>query len=305
MSQSGGGDCNVPSVLATKQADHKMGRLRLPDFIGVGPPRTATTWLHEALSGQVGLPQGVKETDFFVWQYSKGLPWYAAHFRNCPLDRPIGEFSPNYFVRSEARARISRDIPGCKIICTLRHPVQRVHSHYRKLREGGYFVGSFEECLAKRPDILEWSRYATHVRAWREAFGTENVLVVLQDDVKANPQAVLDQVCDFIRAPRFQLANSKAESKTVNAIPRYPRFPRLARAARIMRDKLQKSGNYELVNALKRTGMRDFLFGGGSVFEPMRPQVEASLRELFLPEVEALEQMLGRDLSRWKSAPKV
>jgi hypothetical protein len=275
--------------------------LRLPDFIGVGPPRTATTWLHEVLSGHVGLPEGVKETDFFVWQYNKGLEWYAAHFRNCPADRPIGEFSPNYFVGAQTRERIARDIPGCKIICTLRDPVERTYSHYRKAREGEYFSGSFEECLEKRPDLLEWSRYASHVSTWRRLFGTDSVLILIQDDLKANAQSFLNQVCDFIQIPRIQLANSTLQDRMVNAIPSLPRNPRIARAARIVRDRLQKRGYYSMVNLVKRNDLRNFLFGGGPAFEPLRAEIDARLREFFRPEVEALEDMLGRDLSAWKT----
>lgn len=277
--------------------------VRLPDFIGVGPPRTATTWLHEALAGHVGLPRGVKETDFFVFQYSKGLAWYAAHFRDCPPDRPMGEFSPNYFKGPHVRERIASRIPNCKIICTFREPAERVYSHYRKMREGEYFSGSFEECLEKRPDVLDWSRYATHLGDWRRLFGAENVLVLLQDDLKANPQDFLHQVCDFIRIPRIQLSDSISPSRMVNAIPSQPRNPRLARAARIVRDRLQKRGGYAVVNLLNRTGLRNLLFSGGPAFEPMRPETDARLRKIFRPEVDALEQMLGRDLSAWKTAP--
>lgn len=278
--------------------------LRLPDFIGVGPPRTATTWLHEALSGHVGLPEGVKETDFFGWQYDKGLAWYAAHFRNCPPDRPVGEFSPNYFIGAGVRERIARDIPNCRIICTFRDPVERVFSHYRKMYEGGYFSGSFEECLEKRSDVLEWSRYARHLSEWRHNFGADNVLALIQDDLKAGPQAFFDQVCEFIGIAPIPLTSSILESKTVNAIPSRPRHPRLARAARIVRDKLQKRGDYAAVNLLKRTGLRNLLFGGGPAFEPMRPETEAHLREIFRPEVDVLEEMLGRELSRWKTSDR-
>ncbi|MFZ0638967.1 MAG: sulfotransferase [Candidatus Acidiferrales bacterium] len=275
--------------------------LRLPDFIGVGPPRTATTWVHEALVGHVGLPQGVKETDFFVWRYNKGLKWYAAHFRDCSPARPIGEFSPNYFVSVDARERIAKDIPGCKIICTLRDPVERTYSHYRKMREGEYFSGSFEECLEKRPRVIEWSKYGSYVRAWRRLFHEENVLILIQDDLKANSQAFLNQVCDFIRIPRIEVAKSKSKDNLVNAIPRLPRNARLARAARLVRDGLQKRGNYAIVNLLKRTGLRDYLFSGGPSFEPLRAETEVRLREIFRPEVEDLEEMLGRDLSAWKT----
>ena len=275
--------------------------LRLPDFIGVGPPRTATTWLHEVLSGHVGLPEGAKETDFFVWQYSKGLEWYAAHFRDCPPDLPIGEFGPNYFGVAQARERIARDIPSCKIICTLRDPVERTYSHYRKMREGEYFSGSFEECLEKRHNLIGWSKYASHLQAWHRLFGRENVLILIQDDLKSDAQGFLDQFCDFIRIPRFPLSDPTVQDKKVNAIPSLPRYPYIARSARVLRDRLQKRGFYRVVNVLKSSALRNFLFSGGPSFEPLRPETDARLREVFRPEVEALEQMLGRDLSAWKA----
>lgn len=275
--------------------------LRLPGFIGVGPPRTATTWLHKVLTGHVGLPEGVKETDFFVWQYGKGLEWYAAHFRNCSLGRPIGEFSPNYFVGPQARERIAKDIPGCKIICTFRDPVERTYSHYRKAREGGYFSGSFEECVEKRHGLMEFSNYASNLAAWRSLFGAQNVLVLIQEDLKTDAQSFLNQMCDFIQVPRIQLDGSRMQDKMVNAIPTQPRHPRLALLARTVRDRLQKRGDYAVVNLLKKTGLHDFLFRGGPAFEPIRPETEAQLRELYRAEVEALEKMLGRDLSRWKA----
>jgi Sulfotransferase domain len=275
--------------------------LRLPDFIGVGPPRTATTWLHDALSGHVGLPQGVKETDFFIWQYDRGLKWYATHFRDSAPDRPIGEFSPNYFIGAQTRERIANDIPGCKIICTLRDPVERTYSHYRKMREGGYFAGSFEECLEKRPDILEWGRYAFHTRAWRNKFGIENVLILLQDDLKANPQGFLDQVCDFIRIVRIPVTTISSSGKLTNAIPNLPRYPRISRSARIVRDRLQRRGNYAIINLLKKTGLRNMLFGGGPAFPQHSPIIDERLREFFRPEIEELEAMLGRSLTSWKS----
>jgi Sulfotransferase domain len=278
--------------------------LRLPNFIGVGPPRTATTWLHDVLSSHVGLPQGVKETDFFVWQYEKGLKWYAAHFRGCPPDKPMGEFSPNYFIGAQTRERIAKDIPGCKIICTLRDPVERTYSHYRKMREGGYFSGSFEECLEKRSDILEWGRYAFHVKAWRNYFGIENVLILLQDDLKANPQGFLDRACDFIGISRISVAESPSRDRLANAISNLPRYQRIARVTRILRDRFQRSGNYGIVNLLKKTGLRNFLFSGGPAFEPLTLEIDSRLRKYFRSEIEDLEAILGRDLSGWKDSKR-
>jgi hypothetical protein len=275
--------------------------LRLPDFIGVGPPRTGTSWLHEALSGHLGLPDRVKETNFFVWNYGRGLEWYASQFRRCPPGVPMGEFGPMYFIAPETRERIARHIPGCKIICTFRDPVERTYSHYKNMLKGGYFSGSFEECIEKRLDVLEWSRYATYLEAWRQPFGEENVFVAIHDDLKANPQIFLDQVCDFLQIPRIPLAGSRLSSSKVNGISVRPRNLHLARATRIADEFLQRLRLQVPVDFLIGAGVRNLLYSGGRAFEPVRPETAARLREIFRPEVEKLEEMLGRDLSSWKS----
>lgn len=51
------------------------------DFIGIGPMRAGTSWLHHALSLHPGvsLPRE-KETFYFDRYFERGPAWYAAHF---------------------------------------------------------------------------------------------------------------------------------------------------------------------------------------------------------------------------------
>ena len=79
---------------------------QLPDFIAVGPPRTATTWLDLVLRGHVSLPGETKETHFFTRNYGRGIDWYARHFRRCVGGQVVGEICPSYFVSPQARERI-------------------------------------------------------------------------------------------------------------------------------------------------------------------------------------------------------
>jgi hypothetical protein len=97
--------------------------LRLPDFLGIGPERTGTTWLHEALTAVACLPR-VKETHFFSTRYERGIEWYAGYFRHCRDSAVIGEICP-YFGYFEATRRVRERIPRCKIICTFRDPSGR------------------------------------------------------------------------------------------------------------------------------------------------------------------------------------
>jgi len=276
----------------------------LPDFIAVGPPRTATTWLERVLEGHVGLPAGIKETDFFGKHYQLGLQWYAAHFRGLDRTRPLGEICPVYFDSPAARDRIARYIPRCRIICTLRDPVERLYSHYRLLRREGWLGPiTLEAALAKD---LTWSgpgnlhgsnRYAAHVRGWRETFGADNVLVMLHDDLIANPNDYLARVCAFVGIAAFTLPEGRARER-VNTVERAPANPWIARRARKLRESLIRRRMYKILHACQP--LWDFCSGRGDPFPPLDPALEARLRASLRPEVEALEDLLHRDLSNWK-----
>jgi hypothetical protein len=180
-----------------------QGSGRLPDFIVIGPPRTGTTWLHGVLYHRACLPARTKETHFFDMFYHKGLDWYRAYFRGCPDKATTGEVTPTYFSLSQVRDRIARDLPGCKIVCTLREPVARAWSWYRVLHREGRIRADFEDEIVNgsEPQLREANRYASHLRAWRDRFGAANVGVFLYDDLVANQQLFADSLLDFLGLP--------------------------------------------------------------------------------------------------------
>jgi hypothetical protein len=57
---------------------------------------------------------------------------------------------------------------------------------------------------------------------------------------------------------------------------------------------------YGAINWWDRTWLWRLVFEGGKPFPALDPTLEAQLREYSRPEVEALEVLTGRDLSRWK-----
>jgi len=270
---------------------------RLPDFIAVGPQRTGTTWLHQMLTGHVGLPS-IKETDFFSGHFDNGLGWYLAFFADCPSNLPIGEIDPNYFGSPEACDRIAATIPQCRIICSLRDPVERAYSSYRTMRRDAWTRAGFEETVAHNQIIRESSRYAFHVGNWQRNFGAERVLVCLYDDLEANPQAYLDRIAAFTGIARVIV--TPAATERVNAVTHAPRSRRLAQNARNARDWMRLHRWNRALRALDALGLWGLAFGGGEEFPPIDPEIDARLRERFRPEVEALEDLLGRDLSSWK-----
>jgi len=276
-------------------------RRRLPDFIAVGPPRTATTWLHEVMKGHVGLPTELKETDFFTRFYDRGLDFYAAYFEHCAEGIPIGEFGPMYFASTEARTRIAKDLPNCKIICSFRDPVERAYSNYRLLKRIASIKTDFVTAATTRGDLLESSRYGTHLAEWLETFGRERVQVLIYDDLEENPQAFLDSVCDFVGIAGFPVSASLVGAERVNVVNTQPPNARMAKIARDVVGWFVARRSFRIARALRESSIVKYLLEGGDPFPPLTPEVSRRMREFYRSEIEKLEELTGRDLTKWKS----
>ena len=272
--------------------------MRLPNFIGIGPAHAGTTWLHWVLMPYTGLPLPKKETHFFDWHYDRGLNWYAERFAHCRADQPIGEIC-NYFPSRVACERIATHIPDCKIICTLRDPVERAYSAYKFAVYNEMTSDSFEDALRSTPSITAGNRYAQHLAEWRERFGESGVLVLLFEDLSGDPQGYIEQVRDFVGLPPIDVKSMELPARAYNAHMMKPRRPGWARKGRRAMNWLRDRNLDRLSDFLGSIGMWRLCFDGE--FPPMDATVGSRLREQYLPEIEQLERMTGLDLTRWKT----
>jgi hypothetical protein len=285
----------MTSLSKSEDARSGSGRGRLPDFLGVGPPRAATSWLDAVLRGHVGLPRDIKEVDFFIENYARGIDWYSSYFRDCDRNLPAGEICPSYY-SPIGRERIALHIPHCRIICTFRDPVEWRYSFYKLAVRNAWTSDDFENWVAKSP-----ANFGPGLATWFKTFGRERVLVMIHDDLEADAQSYLDLVCDFIGISHIALSESPIGGDRINTFSAPPHNQGLARQARKLRDWLKAREAYGTINLLSRAGLWRFCFEGGENFAPLGPAVEARLRDRFRPEVEAFEDLIGRDLSAWKN----
>ena len=109
-----------------------------PDFIHIGPGRFGTTFLYKVFQSHpdIGLAKNIKETNFFTFNYHKGLDWYFKFF-DYDYDVVKGEISPNYFYDISSIDRIKKNLPNVKIITILRNPFERMVSLYYYLIRSG------------------------------------------------------------------------------------------------------------------------------------------------------------------------
>ena len=198
-----------------------------------------------------------------------------------------------------------KDIPNCKIICSLRDPATRLYSAYRLLYRGyadtlpNTFDAYWQSLLVACGHDL--CSYATNVRRWQEVFGKDRVLITFYYDLDSDPQNYLDRVCDFIGAPRLALEKSVVGGEKVFSAWAGARNNSVSKYAIKTTTWLDQHGGGPLLklgkNTRARKAIRSFFVED---YEPLSLSSAEQIREMMLPETEELERMTGRDLSSWK-----
>ena len=223
-----------------------------------------------------------------------------AHYPHSSNEWRAGEVAPTYFAAEQARFRIRELVPSAKIVCIFRDPIERLISLYRLKRAYGWIPWSFEEAILSDPELTESSRYATHLKAWQQDFGADQVLPTFFDDLRDEPQTYVNTIADFIGIPRFMLTSGDRQSIHTSELMTMPRSYSRTRAARLMVEWLQARRFGRLVAVARKSPLRKLFLGGGPPFADSPTDLSLNLLELFRREVEELERMLQRDLSAWK-----
>lgn len=221
----------------------------LPDFMCIGAPRAATTWLYHQLRVHPDcfLPK-IKELRFFdqpvTSDYSDGTDlvwdesfffdvsqpahwrWYWLQFRKAQ-GRLKGEITPGYCALSKDRVDlIKASIPDLKLIYIIRNPVDVVWSTVRKViwyQKGRQQLERYPTDVLLRsafhPANLRWGEFDKNIHTWEARFDQDEILYLLFDDLAAEPSSQLNRVCRFLGASPLVDDDSRRASSRINAAP--------------------------------------------------------------------------------------
>jgi hypothetical protein len=281
------------SVISSPAVRSERG---LPNFLVIGAPRAGTTWIERQLREhpQVFLPSR-KELHFFDREenFEKGIDHYKSYFVEAEDSLAVGEATPDYLHHPLAPQRIKRYLGDVKLIVSLRDPVDRAYSRYWNAR-GKYAENeglSFEEKLARKPQFVLEGYYFDHLSRYLELFDRRDLLCLLFDDLKADGPAFMRTIYDFL-AVDSEFVSSHHET-VVNASASKKRNGRSALLyyLRGAASRLRLEGIADKLDELNRAKI-----------PPVDPETRRRLlREHYLPQIEALEDLIGRDLAAWKA----
>jgi hypothetical protein len=276
-------------------------------FVGIGAQKCASTWLYEILQDH---PQVVlsthKETDFFSYHYGRGLQWYERQF---PTQRSAclsGEISPSYLISGDVPERLASFAPDAKILVSLRDPVERAISNHRHEVRLGNFTGpdlSFEAGLQNNPMYLEQSRYGTHLRRWLRYFTPSRILIVLQEDIQAEPLAVARQVYGFLGIDAEHISTALHARPNESHLYRSRALEWVRKSARMTVRSLGMDGVWQVA---QRAGMQNLYRrlnrrSPETLIPPVSAVTKQRLRRVLEDEIRMVEELTGRSLPTWRA----
>lgn len=184
----------------------------LPNLIIIGAMKCATSALHHYLSLHPSIVMSVpKELDFFVEgkNWNKGLDWYESHFDTTSKQAKVyGEASPSYtgFPAIPGVAeRMHSVVPDTKLIYLVRHPIERIISHYMHRCAHGEERRSISEALtlsargaADRSIYILRSKYYMQVAQFLNFFPRSSLFIASQEDLLGRRRDTLAAIFRFL-----------------------------------------------------------------------------------------------------------
>jgi len=303
---------------------------RLPGFLLVGAAKSATSSLHAYLDQHPDIKMpSIKESWFFSFYKNppdykspgklsnliSELDEYLKLFDGASNHQILGDACPSYLYTYEDTIRNIKEIytkeerENLKIIISLREPVSRALSQFytfkRKVEEPLNFEQAIQESTLKARKQENWNvfydypgfgLYSKQVDAFQQAFGNENVMIILFDDIHKNMTEVCRKIYEFVGVdPEFKIDDQIKH----NSVTGEPKMKWLVSGL------FSKNKYKRMISALIPKILRDLILY--IILKPLLKRKaldEKNIKKLstfFEKDIIKLEKLIGRDLGDWRN----
>lgn len=233
--------------------------------------------------------------------FIRDLEVYQSLYRDAREGQMLAEASASYLWSKVAARNIKAYNPDSRIVMVLRDPVERAFSHYLMDLRMGFtdkdFISAIKDDMQSKERLwgnsslyIDLGLYAQQVQRYLELFPSNQILILLHDQLQSQPVYVAQNLSRFIGLEDAEI--SLAERHNVAKVPRNKL------AARIIRQPWLKkiSRSKKLVKLMP--------YASKILASRTVPQITEEEQEYaysyFSKDIEVLEQMLNLDLSHWK-----
>lgn len=311
--------------------------IRLPNFLIIGAAKSGTTSLHHYLSQHPEVFMSpFKEPQFFAYEGQRlsgfsgdwipqnyknvgieyrdpyNLDTYQQLFRGVQDEVAIGEASTYYLYRSETIANIKKHIPNAKLVAILRHPADRAFSQFSMMRstQTRESLKEFSAALAAEPEriaanwVPDWHYtqlgfYHRQLKPYYEAFGAENMFVCLYDDLKRDPEKLLEDLFSFLGVDETFKPDTEKRHNVSGSHPRNDHVHNLMKTPHPFKTALRSVLPERVYQKAAEAVLR-----WNQAKPTLSPRVRRELTQLYRDDILLLQDLIGRDLSHWLELPK-
>lgn len=292
----------------------------LPNFFIIGAPKCGTTSLQYYLEQHPDVFFAPKELHFFgedlkIKNHFNDIEKYKSYFSNA-AQKAKGEASVWYLYSQSAPQEIKSLAGDAKIIICLRNPVDMIYSLHGETIYNGYETESdfekaltleygrksglnipssatFVQCLLYKENGL----YSKHIQRWQEAFGKENVLIILLDDLHKNALDSTNKALEFLGLNELPELNNEVqnEAKDFASLGLHQKFKSAKNWEKNLIRLLipSKKIRERFLNKIYQANIKK------TVKKTMSTELRNKLTQFFVEDIKATEKLIDRNLNHW------
>ncbi len=295
----------------------------LPNFLIVGAQKAGTTALYHYLDQHPQIyMSSEKEPGFFDFEGEKpdfcgpgdqdlynsvttDLESYSKLFQGASQEIAIGEATTWYLYSKKAPQRIRHHLPDIKLIVVLRNPIHRAYSSFlHAVRDDRETLKNFTQALQAEEKRINnnWEYlwryqdmgfYSVQIKRYFEIFEPSQIKVYLYEDLNDNPRQILQDIFRFLGVDENYIPevftrlniSGKRKSKFIEAL-----LDESNPIKKFLKPILPVRFRKIIANHLRTKNF---------VKDKCPIEAQKYLLEVFREDILILQDLIGRDLSKW------
>ncbi len=285
------------------------------NFIGIGQPRSGTTWISNCLEEHPDVlfssKKTVKEINFFnslppYINYHKGIQWYLNQFPDYQEGKIRGEFSTSYMCDPDAYKNIQKHFPNVKILVILRNPVDFLFSLYMWCKQSVLYhdlpdtITNLIEDQKYYPQFVDKGSYYKYLKEYYDCFPKGNIHVMIYEDIIIQPENLVKNLYSFLGIDATYIPSVLNKKVNTSIKTRFNSIHNIiCKISDYFKQNYPKFHHFYYNRRLFQVLYFYFMYKRSN-YNPLNDDTRKIIYQLYRDDIIQLESLIQRDLSIWK-----